>query len=82
MVVKHERSAEGIRDSLVRLVEFFSGLDVHCADSSVLSGMESDLIRMESQLKMYCGYGYKGVKDVQNRLGAPAPGTQVVDPGA
>lgn len=58
MVVKHEKSVDGIRESLDRLVDFFSDLDVGRADRSVLSRMEGELIRMETQLRMYCGYGY------------------------
>jgi hypothetical protein len=80
MVVKHEKSAEDIRESLVRLLDFFSGSEAHRTDAFILSRMESELIRMESQLKMYGGY--KGGRDVQNRIGARAPGAPVVDPGA
>lgn len=56
MVVNHERHVEGIRESLVRLLEFFSGAEAHKTKSFVLSEMESDLIIMESQLKTYGPY--------------------------
>lgn len=78
MVVKHERHAEVIRESLGRLFEFFSG-DSRGSDEGVLSRMESDLIRMETQLKMYCGY--RGGRDVQNRVGDQATCAQPSDPG-
>lgn len=60
MVVNNERSAEGIRESLGRLLEFFSGKDAHKTDSFILSRMESDLIIMESKLKTYGPY--RGMK--------------------
>lgn len=56
MVVNHERHVEGIRESLVRLLEFFSGTEAHKTKPFVLSEMESDLIIMESQLKTYGPY--------------------------
>lgn len=80
MVVKHEKSAEDIRGSLIRLLDFFSGSEAHRTDSFILSRMESDLIRMESQLKMYGGY--KGGRDAQNRIGVQESDPPVVDPGA
>lgn len=79
MVVKHERSAADIRESLGRLLEFFSGTEAQKTDSLLLSRMESDLIRMESQLKMYCGY--RGGRDGKNRIGAQAPVPQSFDAG-
>lgn len=58
MVVKNERSVEGIRESLGRLFRFFSEVEVH-GDRSVLASMESELIRMETRLQTYCGYRRK-----------------------
>jgi hypothetical protein len=60
MVVKHERSVEGIKASLRRLELFFSEAEAQDADKTTLLNMESELIRMESQLQMFSSYRFRG----------------------
>jgi hypothetical protein len=60
MVVKQERSVEGIRESLRRLERFFCGQEVNDTDRRTLLSMERDLIRMESNLQIYGSYRKKG----------------------
>lgn len=53
MVVKHEKSVEGIRDSLRRLERFFSDNQAHSTDKRTLSTLHHDLVNIEGQLCMF-----------------------------
>lgn len=59
MVVKQDRSVEGIKDSLERLVEFFSGGAAHDADSATLLAMHRNLINLECKLQVFSSYRMK-----------------------
>ena len=60
MVVKREKSVEGIRDSLKSLESFFSKDAAHETDRRTLSAIERELIKIESQLQMFSSYRYRG----------------------
>lgn len=54
MVVKHERSVEGIRDSLRRLERFFADAhQAHDTDRKTLCDLHHDLVKIEGQLCMF-----------------------------
>ena len=53
MVVKHEKSVEGIRDSLRRLERFFSESQAHNTDKRTLATIQHDLVKIEGQLCMF-----------------------------
>lgn len=53
MVVKHEKSVEGIRDSLRRLERFFADSQAHDTDRKTLSTLHHDLVKIEGQLHMF-----------------------------
>lgn len=56
MVVKNERSVEGIREVLRRLDGFFSSDRASDADRQTLVEMERNLINMECRLQMFSDY--------------------------
>lgn len=56
MVVKHEKSVEEIRELLSRLHRFFLDDKSHETDRRLLVSIESNLIRMESELQTFGSY--------------------------
>lgn len=57
MVSSNDRCVESIRDSLGRMLEFFSGEEVSGTDRTTLAGLERDLVRMENTLRLFSQYG-------------------------
>lgn len=56
MVVKHEKSVEEIRELLSRLHRFFLGDKAQDTDKRLLVSIESNLIKMESELQTFGSY--------------------------
>lgn len=56
MVVKNEKSVEGIREILRRLEGFFSTGEAESADPKTLVDMERELTRMECNLQTFSAY--------------------------
>lgn len=56
MVVKNEKSVEGIREVLKRLEGFFSSDKANDADRQTLIEMERNLINMECKLQVFSDY--------------------------
>lgn len=56
MIVRNENSVRSIRDSLRRLGEFFEKDDPGVVDRETLGGIERELIKMESTLRLFSRY--------------------------